>query len=189
MILEANDAWRFITGYKKLLLEIDGASKSRAKGSVVSKLAKARAKLVKRPALLQEAQARLVARSESIDPEVLQAVEGLEVRDWVYLKDTKVHSVFMDAETKRAFGVLGLTDRLRDIVGGSGVVLETGLVHYRGRFVFDGLVYKKLWLGPGYKKSFNAAFSEMKAKGRFYVKYDARNATHAVKFVTNQIDI
>jgi hypothetical protein len=50
MILEADDAWRFIAGYKKLLLEIDGASKSRAKGSVVAKLAKARAKLVKRPA-------------------------------------------------------------------------------------------------------------------------------------------
>jgi len=43
MILEADDAWRFIAGYKKLLLEIDGASKSRAKGSVVAKLAKARA--------------------------------------------------------------------------------------------------------------------------------------------------
>ena len=85
--------------------------------------------------------------------------------------------------------MLGLTDRLRDIVGGSGVVLETGLVCYRGRFVCDGLVYKKLWLGPNYKKSFNAAFSEMKAKGRFYVKYDARNATHAFKFGTNQIDI
>ena len=107
MILEADDAWRFIAGYKKLLFEIDGASKSRAKGSVVPKLAKARAKLVKRPALLQEAQARLVARSESIDPEVLQAVEGLEMRDWVYLKDTKVHSVFMDAENQASVRCAG----------------------------------------------------------------------------------
>jgi hypothetical protein len=173
MILKADAAWRFIEGYKKLLFEIDGGSRSRAKDSIIPKLAEARAKLVEQPALLQEAQARLVVRSESIDPEVLQAVEGLEVRDWVYLKDTKVHSIFMDAETKRAFGVLGLTDRLRDIVGGSGVVLETGLVCYRGRFVCDGLVYKKLWLGPGYKKSFNAAFSEMKAQGRFYVVCDS----------------
>jgi hypothetical protein len=85
--------------------------------------------------------------------------------------------------------VLGLTDRLRDIVGGSGIVLETGLVRYRGCFVCDGLVYKKLWLGPNYKKSFNAAFSEMKAEGRFYVKYDARSAPHPFKFGTNQNDI
>ena len=64
----------------------------------------------------------------------------------------------MDAETKRAFAVLGLTDRLRDIVGGSGVVLETGLVCYRGRFVCDGLVYKKLWVGPNYKKTSTQPF-------------------------------
>ena len=62
MILEVDAAWRFIEGYKKLLFEIDGESRSRAKGSVVPKLVKARAKLMEQPALLQEAQARLVAR-------------------------------------------------------------------------------------------------------------------------------
>jgi hypothetical protein len=177
MILEVDAAWRFIEGYKKLLFEIDGESGSRAKGGDVPRLAKARAKLVEQPTLLQEAQARLVARSDSMDPEVLQAVEGLEVRDWVYLKDTKVHSIFMDAETKRAFGVVGLTDRLRDIVGGSGVFLKAGLVRYRGRFVCDGIVIKTLWLGPSYKKSFNAAFSEIKAEGRFYVKCNANRVS------------
>ena len=86
MILEADAAWRFIEGYKKLLFEIDCESRSGANDSVVPKLAQSRAKLMRQPALLQEAQARLVTRSESIDPEVLQAVEGLEVRDWVYLR-------------------------------------------------------------------------------------------------------
>ena len=173
MILKADAAWRFINGYKKLLLEIYGEARSHAKDSVVTKLAKARAKLIEQPALLQEAQARLVARSDSIDPEVLQAVESLEVRSWVYLKDTKIHSIFMDEETKRAFGVLGLTDRLRDLVGGSAVLLETGLVRYRGRFVCDGVIKVKVWLGANYKKSFNVAFAEWKAEGRFYVTCDS----------------
>ncbi len=146
MILEADAAWRFIEGYKKLLFEIDCESRSGANDSVVPKLAQSRAKLMRQPALLQEAQARLVTRSESIDPEVLQAVQGLEVRDWVHLKDTKVHSIFMDAETKRAFGVLGLTERLRDVVGGSGVFLKAGLVRYQGRFVCDGVVTRSCGL-------------------------------------------
>jgi len=72
---------------------------------------------------------------------------------------------------------VGLTDRLRDIVGGSGVVVESGLVRYRGRFVCDGLVKRSLWLGPNYKKSFNAAFAEWKAEGRFYVKCDANSVS------------
>ena len=173
MILEADAAWRFIHGYKKLLLEIYGENGSRSEEDIVLKLASARKNLIGRPALLQETQARLAMRSETIDPGVLQAVEGLEVRDWVYLRDTKVHSIFMDTSTKRAFGVLGLTDRLRDIIGGCGVLLETGLVHYRGRFVCDGVINAKLWFGPNYRRNFNAAFAEMKAEGRFYVKWDA----------------
>jgi hypothetical protein len=178
MILEGDAAWRFIKGYKKLLLEIHGEGGSHAEENVVPKLARARAKLMEQPTLLQEAHARLAARSQSIDPEVFQAVASLEVREWIYLRDTKVHSIFMDAATKRAFGVLGLTERLRDIIGGSGVSLEAGLVHYRGRFVCDGVLNTTLWLGPSYKRSFNAAFAEMKAEGRFYVKCDANRVSH-----------
>ena len=170
MILEADAAWRFIHGYKKLLLEIYGENGSRSEEGVVQKLASARKNLIEQPALLQDAQARLAVRSEVIDPEVFQAVQGIEVKEWLYLRDTKVHSIFMDSATLRAFGVLGLTDRLRDIVGGSGVLLETGLVHYRRRFVCDGLINAKVWLGPNYRRSFNAAFAEWKAEGRFYVK-------------------
>jgi hypothetical protein len=73
--------------------------------------------------------------------------------------------------------VLGLTERLRDI-GGSGVSLEAGLVHYRGRFVCNGVLNTTLWLGPSYKRSFNAAFAEMKAEGGFYVKCDANRVSH-----------
>jgi len=180
MILEADAAWRFINGYKKLLLEISGENGSKPEQGIVPKLIEARAKLIGQPALLDEAQARLAAKSEAIDPEVLQAVRGVDVREWVYLRDTKVHSIFMDYTTKRAFGVLGLTDRLRDIVGGSGVVVESGLVRYRGRFVCDGLVKSSLWLGPNYKRSFNATFAEWKAEGRFYVKCDAIRVSRLV---------
>gem|GEM_PF-1215840 len=172
VILEADAAWRFIEEYKQLLLEIDGDSGS-ANDEVVPRLHRARAKLLAQPMVIQEARERLLAKSKTIDPEILQAVHGLEVTDWVYLKDTKVHSIFMDTKTKRAFGVLGLTDPLHDLVGGSGVFLNAGLVRYRGRFVCDGLAVKSLWLGPNYKKSFNAAFAEWKAAGRFYVRCEA----------------
>ena len=173
MILAADAAWRFIHGYKKLLLETYGENGSKPEEGIVPKLIKARTKLLEQPALLHEAHARLAARSETIDPEVLQAVQDIDVREWIYLRDTKVHSIFMDTATERAFGVLGLTDRLRDIVGGCGVLLETGLVRYRGRFVCDGLVKGSLWLGPNYRRSFNATFAEWKAEGRFYVKCDS----------------
>jgi len=171
MILDQDSAWRFINGYKKLLLEIDDDDESNSDG-IVAKLISARKKLIEEPGLLQETQARLAAISDAVDPEVVQAVQGLDVRKWVYLRDTKIHSIFLDTTDRRAFGVIGLTDRLRDVLGGAGVLLETGLVRYRGRFVCDGLIINSVWLGPNYKKSFNEAFAEWKAEGRFFVKSD-----------------
>jgi len=172
MILDQDSAWRFINGYKKLLLEIGDSDEEGSPDDLLPRLISARTKLIGEPGLLQETQARLSAKSDAIDPEVFQAVQGLAVKTWVYLRDTKIHSIFLDSTDRRAFGVIGLTDRLRDVLGGAGIMVETGLVRYRGRFVCDGLIIQSAWLGPNYRKSFNEAFAEWKAAGRFFVKCD-----------------
>jgi len=176
MILNADDAQRFIRWYSLLLLEVLGEASRDVEGGLVSKLAQGRAMLMQEPTLLAEAKTTLAARSADVDSDVVEAVESLEVRKWVYLRDTKFHSIFIDQTTDRAFGVVGLTERLRDVLGGSGVYLETGLVRYRGHFVCDGLIAQTIWLGPNYKKSFNERYRSLKAEGRFYVKYDANKA-------------
>lgn len=112
----------------------------------------------------------MAATSRAIDPEVFQAVQGLDFQEWIYLRDTKTNSILMDTTNRRAFGVVGLTDRLRDALRGAGLMIETAIVPYRGRFVCDGLFMKSLYLDPNYRKSFNATFTEWKAEGRFYVK-------------------
>jgi hypothetical protein len=173
MFLDRAAAQRFIHGYSLIMLEVLGGSSRRYTGNLVPWLAKGRAKLMKKPELLQKAKASLEARSIGPDPDVLLALEGLDVRQWVYLRDTKVHSIFIDPSTDRAFGVLGLTQPIRDIIGRSGAVMETGLVRYRGRIVCDGVVSGAVWLGPSYKKSFGEKFQALKAEGRFYVKVDA----------------
>lgn len=172
MRLAPADAQRFIQGYKLLMLEILGEQEDRLAGSVVPLLAKARAKLARKPTLLRKSIARLEARNVRLDPEVVTALEGLEVRQWVYLRDTKLHSIMMDSSADRAFGVLGLTQGIRDIVGGTGVIIEAGLVRYCGRYVCDGVISQVVWLGPGYRRSWNETFKEIKASGHFHVKAD-----------------
>ncbi len=135
-------------------------------------LAKARAKIVGEPALLRHAIDQLDARNVRLDPEVVTAIEGLEVRQWVYLRDAKLHSIMIDSSADRAFGVLGLTQRIRDLVGGTGVIIEAGLVRYCGRYVCDGIILQVVWLGPGYRRSWSERFKEIKASGQFHVKAD-----------------
>lgn len=173
MYLDPADAQWFIQGYKLLMLEVLGEQEDRITGSVVPLLAKARAKLVGKPALLRRAIAQLEARRARVDREVVMAVEGLDVRQWVYLRDTSLHSIMIDSTADRAFGVLGLTQRIRDLVGGTGLILEAGLVRYCGRYVCDGIISQAVWLGPGYRRSWSETFKEIKASGQFHVKADA----------------
>jgi hypothetical protein len=170
MVLEAAYAQRFINGYSALLLTILGEAAHDMKGGLVPKLAAGRAKMKKHPELFQEARAKLASQTPSVDPEVMEAVEGLDLRQWIYLRDTKLHSIFVDPSIDRAFGVLGLTERLRAILGGSGASIETGLVRYKGRFVCDGVFARTVWLGSSYKKSFNERFRLLKAEGKFHVQ-------------------
>ena len=109
-----------------------GEASHDSRGGLVAKLAQGRAKLIKEPTLLQEVKAKLADRFADVDLEEFEAAETVDVRKWVYLRDTKLHSIFVDQATNRAFGVVGLTDRLSDLLGGSGLWLETGVVQYRG---------------------------------------------------------
>ncbi len=173
MILEPHAAAQFIQGYKTLLLEIDAQVSGNRARRVLEKLVAAREQLCQDRSLLKKGLDRVKAKDLEISPAVIQAVEDLEIEHWVYLRDTKRHSIFIHPKGHSAFGVLGLTDPIRDIVGGSGVVMETGLARYCGRFVCDGLISGTVYLGPNYRKSYGRAYSSLKAEGHFHVTYEA----------------
>ncbi|MBK9307261.1 MAG: hypothetical protein IPM58_09295 [Nitrospira sp.] len=154
------------------MLEVLGEQEDRITGSVVPLLAKARAKLVGKPAILRKSITQLEARNVRLDREVVMALEGIEVRQWVYLRDTKIYSILIDSTADRAFGVLGLTQGIRDITGGTGLIMEAGLVRYCGRYVCDGVISQAVWLGSGYRRSWNETFKEIKSSGQFHMKAD-----------------
>ena len=165
MTIEPGAAAAFIASYKTLLLEVAGPS-SREQ-NVLLVLATARREISEKPSLIDGALARLEARSVQVDAEVITSIRTLQFRDWVYLKDTREYSIFLDTSGETAFGVLGLLDPIRDVVGAVGIVIQTGLVRYRSRFVCDGIVSRLVHLGPNYRKDFNQAYRAAKAEGRF----------------------
>ena len=169
MIIDPLSASKFISVYKALLLQIDRTGHDRRKSNLIKRLVASRSRLSSDPSLIEQALAGLESKSVAVDPEVVGSLRSLEVENWVFLRDTKVHSLFVHPSEHRAYGVLGLNDRIRDIVG--GVVIETGLVQYAGRFVCDGLVSRILWLGKNYRHDFNRAYQAIRSEGRFYSRY------------------
>ena len=170
MLLDPAAANAFIAGYKQVLLRVAGDDDDRVGDrNVLKALADARHRVKHNPALLERALVELQASAQPLDDEVLRAIRTLRVDDWVYLRDTKSYSVFIQHSGEFALGVLALTQRMREIVGESGVVIETGVVEYCGRFVCDGLVSRVVHLGPSYRRSFSAAYRALRANGRFEV--------------------
>lgn len=132
-------------------------------------LASARAAVNTNPALMNAAAASLEGSGQAVPPDVLQAANSLRLKQWIFLRDTTAYSIFIEPEGTEAYAVLGLTNRIRDIVGGSALAIKTGVVEYRDRYVCDGIVESLVWLGSNLKKEFNATLSLVRKKGQLHV--------------------
>lgn len=168
MVIAPKDAAAFIEGYKSVLIEIDRQSTGQPQGELLDTLMAARSKYSTDRSLLDSALAALSEKSLTIPPEVISAIRSLELKHWIYLKDTRSHSIFMDPDSEVAYGVLGLTNRVRDIIGASGASIQTGIVQYLDHYVCDGLISHVAWLGPNYKKSFTSTLERIRTLGHFY---------------------
>jgi hypothetical protein len=168
LLLDSATAGAFIEGYKRFLLTV--ATTGRAdEGGFLQTLVDARHRITNDPALLHDMLANARKITPGIGEPVLQAIGTLRAKDWVYLKDTRSYAVFLDSSGEFAFGVRALTQRIRDVVGTTGVLLETGIVRYCGHYVCDGLVSGVVHLGRNYLRSFANTYERLRAQGRFEV--------------------
>jgi len=169
MIIEPQAAQTFINGYSRLLAEVHRLSNGKAGLELLTMLAAARDVAIASPSIVESAISELEKRGNPVPLEVVCSIQSLQLKQWVYLRDTTAYSVFLEPSGKDAYAVLGLTNRLRDILGGSGVSLQTGIVEFCGRFVCDGIISNPVWLGSNYRKDFAAHLAALKKAGKFHV--------------------
>jgi hypothetical protein len=169
-LLDPAAAGAFIEGYKRFLLTVPIADRA-DQGSLLQTLVDARSRITKDPELLRDTLAEARKAMPDLGVPVLQAIGTLRVANWVYLKETRTYAVFLDPSGESALGVRALTQRIRDLVGTSGVFLETGIVSYGGHYVCDGLVSGVVHLGRNYLRSFASAYAKLRTQGRFEVGY------------------
>ncbi len=169
-LLDPAAAAAFIDGYKRFLLTVPNDDRA-DEGSGLKTLVNSRDRIAKNPELLRRLLAQATSAMPDRDGPVLQAIRSLRVANWVYLRETRSFAIFLDPSGDSALGVRALTQRIRDIVGTSGVFLETGIVRYCGHYVCDGLVSGVVHLGRNYLQSFTTAYRELRTRGRFEMKY------------------
>lgn len=167
MVLDRESAGFFISQYTRVLGAVHKLAGAKPSPDPIKVLAAARKALEESPSLLDDA-TRVIGHGEAVPPEMLQAIRSIRLRYWVYLRDTTTHSIFISPKEREAFGVVGLTNRIRDILGRSAVAFRTGVVEFRGRYVCDGILEDHVWLGANYKRGYAALLKELREEGRMY---------------------
>ena len=167
MNLKPHIAQPFISGYQVILFNLAAPRETATRSDFLARLVDGRQQLVEAPAHLDVVLKEVRAKGIHISLPVEQAIRTLRVDNWIYLKDTRYYSVFLDSNEEWGLGVMGLNDRLRDLVGGPGVFMKTGIVEYAGQYVCDGLIEDFVYIGPNYRRSFNDAYQAMRKSGDF----------------------
>jgi len=167
-VIDTAVADRFILEYKRFLLAIYEPDGEKGEPpQTVEKLHSARKRFIANRGLLDEYLRTLEDGTEPIDRKILLAIKNLEYSRWVYVRDLKNYSIFLRDGGGCGYGVLGLTDELREITGGPGAVLEAGVFAFDDHYVCDGLIASLAHLGPAMRKSFNEVYNELRETGRF----------------------
>jgi hypothetical protein len=102
-------------------------------------------------------------------PEELSVVESWKNRvegRFILVSHLKSHSIFLKDDDQIAYGVLGLLDDLEDVVGTTlPLIVETVLLPFRDRIVYDGLISMyRISFGRGSSASFKDSYQQAKAK-------------------------
>ena len=168
-------ALHFIHHYQRLLMEVAAhASFPKPQSGdepYLALLTKARGWMLEHPQVLQDALVALRQANNPLPDDVHSAISSMRAGRWVYLRDTAHYSILLPLTTHEctlAYAVKSLTTRLRDMTGGSGLVLQTALMEYAGSIVTDGLLGTVAYLGPGYRESYGEYVAQAKAQGQFY---------------------
>jgi hypothetical protein len=170
MVIDKAMAGRFISEYKKFLLAIYRPEPGSPEPQrVVEKLAAARKQFVSNRGLLDEYLRDLEDGTEPIDRQMILAIRSFEFSRWVYLRDLKSYSIFLNVDGEYGYGVLGLNDEIKAITGGPGVFLESGVVVLDNQYVCDGLIATAVHLGRNMRNSWNELYKELKQSGNFKV--------------------
>lgn len=167
-IIAEHEALSFIQGYSQVMVTINAHPPPRPREKLLEVMADARARYVADRSLLASALHELEARSMIVPPEVVAAIQSMQLKQWIYLRDTSIHSVFIDPSGRIAYGVLGLSEPIRNFVGGSGAIVETAVLRYMGRYISDGIVSSVAWLGHNYKRNYSEMLASLRARGRFH---------------------
>ena len=109
---------------------------------------------------------------DSLPPDELQIVQRWRsyyvAGDFYILKFLKKHTIFLMSKPSQVYAVLGLLDRIEDILYTQRppILVKAVLLPFKGRIVYDGMFeFYRISFGPGIRGDLNETFQAAKQAG------------------------
>lgn len=172
MLLNPEDAQRFMTTYERVANAIHAVNKKQAAPDPTACLVNARRHLHDNPEALEQAIKHLRQNNIAVDPEVIEALSQMKLAEWIHIKDLKSGAIFLNKDGSEAYSTMGLTQQPGAILDGRGFLVETGLCPFAGRILCDGIFVGRVQLGPNLWSDFHERYLWLKAEGRLHRSVD-----------------
>jgi hypothetical protein len=105
------------------------------------------------------------AKLSDADSEIVNLWKKFVKGKFILIKELQKYCIFLDIKTEAMYGVNGLSDPFSDMVPHFPIMIETVLIPFKGKIVYDGLMsLQNIEFGPNYRKSFEEKYKEIKEK-------------------------
>ena len=130
-------------------------------GLNIEELMKIRNKLWENEFLINEYLKK--AKIKNFDKDVIFSWNKNVKGKFLFIKSLKKHSVFMDLNKKKLYGVYGISSPIIDMMPYLPIMIQTVLIPYNGKIIFDSLIIRdNVSFGRNIRQSFNEEYMEIK---------------------------
>jgi hypothetical protein len=98
----------------------------------------------------------------NIDKEILNGFRKKLSGKYVILKQLKKYAILMDLESERFYAVYALSDPFESMLDGLPVLIETTLLPFEGKIIYDGFLIRQTYIGKNMELNMLNKYKEAK---------------------------
>ena len=129
------------------------------------------------PDILEEFVEQNQAKLSGRQMQILDGFRRRVMSDYfIILKCLKKYAIFIDYDSKKVFGVTGLSNPFQDFYDDFPVIVKAAILPYNGKIIYDGFLESyEVYLGPNMTWEYTEIYKQAKINRQIITSLDTLN--------------